>query len=179
MHTRRALLGYLGAGIAASGLIWSGISEAKENSEVGKSLPSFTGATNWLNTPKPVTVEDLKGSVVLIHIWTFACINCQRTIPYVVDWSKKYASQGLKVVGIHTPEFAYEREIGNIKQAIASHGITYPNAVDNQFTLWKAYNNQYWPHLFLADRQGRLRYDHIGEGEYDTTENMIKTLLRG
>lgn len=145
---------------------------------VGKPLPEFAGATDWLNTPGPLTTADLKGKVVLVHIWTFACINCQRTLPYVIGWNEKYAAQGLKVIGVHTPEFAYEREIGNVKQALKQREIVYPNAVDNRFAIWRAYDNQYWPHLFIADRQGRLRYDHIGEGAYDTTEQVIQTLLK-
>jgi thiol-disulfide isomerase/thioredoxin len=142
----------------------------------GPKLPEFQGIDRWLNGG-PLAVNDLKGSVALIHIWTFGCINCQRTLPYVVQWHQKYASQGLKVVGIHSPEFAHERDINNVKQAIDKHGITYPNAIDNKFAMWKAYDNQYWPHLFLADRQGIIRYDHIGEGAYDTTEQTIQRLL--
>jgi thiol-disulfide isomerase/thioredoxin len=142
----------------------------------GPRLPEFQGINQWLNGG-PLSVNDLKGSVVLIHIWTFGCINCQRTLPYVVQWHQKYANQGLKVVGIHSPEFAHERDINNVKQAIAKHNITYPNAIDNKFAMWKAYNNEYWPHLFLADRQGIIRYDHVGEGAYDTTEQTIQRLL--
>jgi thiol-disulfide isomerase/thioredoxin len=142
----------------------------------GPPLPEFQGIDRWLNSA-PLSVDDLKGSVTLIHIWTFGCINCQRTLPYVVQWHQQYANQGLKVVGIHSPEFAHERDINNVKQAIAKHGITYPNAIDNKFAMWKAYDNQYWPHLFLADRQGIIRYDHVGEGAYDTTEQTIQRLL--
>jgi thiol-disulfide isomerase/thioredoxin len=142
----------------------------------GPRLPEFQGINQWLNGG-PIVVNDLKGSVALIHIWTFGCINCQRTLPYVVQWDQKYANQGLKVIGIHSPEFAHERDINNVKQAIDKHGITYPNAIDNKFAMWKAYNNEYWPHLFLADRQGIIRYDHVGEGAYDTTEQTIQRLL--
>jgi thiol-disulfide isomerase/thioredoxin len=142
----------------------------------GPKLPEFQGIDRWLNGG-PLNVNDLKGSVALIHIWTFGCINCQRTLPYVVQWHQKYANQGLKVIGIHSPEFAHERDINNVKQAIDKHGITYPNAIDNKFAMWKAYNNEYWPHLFLADRQGIIRYDHVGEGAYDTTEQTIQRLL--
>jgi thiol-disulfide isomerase/thioredoxin len=139
-------------------------------------LPEFQGIQTWLNSA-PLTVADLKGKVVAIHIWTFACINCQRTIPYIVGLNKKYAAQGLQVVGIHTPEFPYERDVNNIRDAIKKHGITYPNAVDNNFKMWRAYNNEYWPHLFIADRTGRIRYDHIGEGAYPENEQMIRKLL--
>lgn len=141
-----------------------------------RSLPEFQGIEQWINS-SPLSINDLKGNVTLVQIWTFACINCQRTLPYMVRWHEQYAQQGLKVIGVHTPEFGYEREIGNVKRAIAQRNITYPVAIDNGFKTWKAYNNEYWPHLFLADRQGIIRYDHIGEGQYDITEKTIQTLL--
>lgn len=139
-------------------------------------LPELQGISQWLNSA-PLAIADLKGSVVLVQFWTFACINCQRTLPYITQWHRQYAAQGLKVIGIHTPEFAFERDTNNIKRALRQHKITYPVPVDNEFKTWKAYNNQYWPHLFLADRQGLLRYDHIGEGAYDKTEQTIRQLL--
>ncbi len=142
----------------------------------GKPLPEFTGVQEWLNSP-PLTIADLKGNVVLIQIWTFACINCQRTLPHIVKWHQTYAGRGLKVVGIHTPEFPFERDVNQIKAALSKHQITYPNAVDNSHKMWSAYNNEYWPHLFLADRRGIIQYDHIGEGAYDTTEQKIRQLL--
>lgn len=141
-----------------------------------KALPEFQGISQWLNS-EPLTTQDLKGKVVLIHIWTFACINCQRTIPYVVRWHQQYASQGLKVIGVHTPEFGYERDVNNVKRALKQHKITYPVPIDNDYKTWSAYNNQYWPHIFLADRQGFLQYDRIGEGAYDKTEQTIRQLL--
>lgn len=143
---------------------------------VGKPLPDFQGISQWLNSA-PLKVSDLKGSVVLVQIWTLGCINCQRTLPYITKWHQQYAAQGLKIVGIHTPEFAFERDINNIKRAIQHHKIAYPVGVDSNFKTWKAYENEYWPHLFLADRQGFLRYDHIGEGAYAETEQMIRQLL--
>jgi thiol-disulfide isomerase/thioredoxin len=141
------------------------------------SLPEFQGIQEWLNS-SPLTKKDLQGSVALIHIWTFACINCQRTLPYIVKWHQQYAKQGLKVVSVHTPEFPYERKIANIQAAIKKHGITYPVAVDNDFKTWQAYKNEYWPHLFLANRQGTIVYDHIGEGAYAETEQTIQKLLK-
>jgi thiol-disulfide isomerase/thioredoxin len=141
------------------------------------SLPEFQGIQEWLNS-SPLTKKDLQGSVALIHIWTFACINCQRTLPYIVKWHQQYAKQGLKVVRVHTPEFPYERKISNIQTAIKKHGITYPVAVDNDFKTWQAYKNEYWPHLFLANRQGTIVYDHIGEGAYPETEQTIQKLLK-
>jgi thiol-disulfide isomerase/thioredoxin len=141
------------------------------------SLPEFQGIQEWLNS-SPLTKKDLQGSVALIHIWTFACINCQRTLPYIVKWHQQYAAQGLKVVSVHTPEFPYERKIANIQAAIKKHGITYPVAVDNDFKTWQAYKNEYWPHLFLANRQGTIVYDHIGEGAYPETDRTIQKLLK-
>lgn len=142
----------------------------------GKALPEFQGINQWLNSP-PLTTQNLKGKVVLIHFWTFACINCQRTIPYVVGWHQQFAEKGLKVIGIHTPEFAYERNVNNVKKALKQHKITYPVPIDNEYKTWNAYKNEYWPHIFLADRQGFLHYDHIGEGAYDKTEQTIRQLL--
>jgi thiol-disulfide isomerase/thioredoxin len=180
---RRQLLTYLGLGALTWGTTIGCQSQQTSTPQAqakpqptGPQLPEFQGVEQWINSPA-LTLNDLKGQVVLIHIWTFACINCQRTIPSIVQWHQKYASQGLKVVSIHTPEFAFERDINNVKKAIQKHDITYPVAIDNRFTMWKAYNNEYWPHLFLADRTGTIRYDHIGEGAYDTTEQTIRQLL--
>lgn len=121
----------------------------------GKSLPEFQGISQWLNSA-PLSIADLKGNVVLIQFWTFACINCQRTLPYITKWHEQYADQGLKVIGIHTAEFAFERDANNIKRALKQHKITYPVPVDNEYKTWNAYDNQYWPHLFLADHQGLI-----------------------
>ncbi len=140
-------------------------------------LPEFAGISEWMNAAAPVTTKDLLGKVVLVQIWTLGCINCQRTLPYVTSWHQKYAAKGLQTIGIHTPEFAFERNSKNIRRAIAKHGITYPVGVDNDFQTWKAFKNEYWPHLFLADRQGIIRYDHIGEGAYAETEAKIRQLL--
>lgn len=139
-------------------------------------LPEFQGISQWLNS-NPLTIQELKGNVVLIQFWTFSCINCQRTLPYVTKWHEQYAAKGLKIIGVHTPEFAFERETNNIKDAIQKHGILYPVPIDNEFKTWKAYGNEYWPHIYLADRQGNIVYDHIGEGAYDRTEQTIKQLL--
>jgi thiol-disulfide isomerase/thioredoxin len=141
-----------------------------------KTLPEFQGISHWFNS-QPLTVAQLKGKVVLVQFWTFSCINCQRTLPHIVKWHQTYAAKGLQVIGVHTPEFAYERELKNIQQSLQRYKITYPVPVDNGFKTWQAYDNHYWPHLFLADRQGVLRYDHIGEEAYDTTEQMIQKFL--
>ncbi len=142
----------------------------------GKPMPELRGISEWLNS-EPLTIASLKGSVVLLQFWTFGCINCQRTLPALVGWHQRYADQGLKIIGVHTPEFAYERDANNIRRALEQHNIAYPVPLDNDFQTWRAYSNRYWPHLFLADRDGLLRYDHIGEGAYDTTEQTIRTLL--
>lgn len=141
-----------------------------------QSLPEFQGISQWLNFA-PINVADLKGNVVLVQFWTFACINCQRTLMYITNWHRQYAACGLKVVGVHTPEFPFEQDVNDVKSALKQHQITYPVALDNEYKTWDAYQNNCWPHLFLADRRGFLRYDHIGEGAYDETEHVIRTLL--
>jgi thiol-disulfide isomerase/thioredoxin len=140
-------------------------------------LPEFQGIQEWLNST-PLTKADLKGSVVLLQFWTLGCINCQRTLPYITSWHQTFSAQGLKVIGVHTPEFPFERKVSNIQAAMKRHGINYPVAVDNGFKTWQAYKNEYWPHLFLADRQGVIQYDHIGEGAYPETAQMIQKLLK-
>ena len=145
-------------------------------SQVGESLPEFQGISQWLNSP-PLKISDLKGSVVLVQFWTFACINCQRTLPYITRWHRQYAERGLKIIGIHTPEFPFERDVNNVKKALKEYQITYPVPLDNEFKTWLVYKNEYWPHLFLADRQGIRRYNHIGEGAYEETEQTIRQLL--
>ncbi|NJR38613.1 MAG: thioredoxin family protein [Leptolyngbyaceae cyanobacterium CSU_1_4] len=151
--------------------------ETAANLPIDKTLPEFQGISEWLNG-SPLSIADLGGSVALIQFWTFSCINCQRTLPSVVKWHQQYAEQGLKVVGIHTPEFAFERESSNVQKALQQYEITYPVPLDNEFKTWKAYDNGYWPQLYLADRQGRVRYSHIGEGAYDETEQTIRQLLQ-
>jgi cytochrome c biogenesis protein CcdA/thiol-disulfide isomerase/thioredoxin len=139
-------------------------------------IPSLAGAVQWLNSP-PLSAQGLRGKVVLLDIWTYSCINCLRTLPYVKAWADKYKSDGLVVIGVHDPEFAFERDPGNVKQAVASLGITYPVAIDNGYAIWDALNNEYWPAHYLVDAQGRIRYHHFGEGSYDETERAIQELL--
>jgi hypothetical protein len=150
--------------------------EASPTAERTWHLPEFTGITTWLNSP-PLTVTNLQGKVVLVQICTFACINWQRTLPYVLRWHRDYADRGLQIIGIHTPEFAFERDVANVQRALVEHGVKYPTAIDNDYQMWRAYNNEYWPHLFLANRQGMMQYDHIGEGAYAETEQKIRELL--
>jgi cytochrome c biogenesis protein CcdA/thiol-disulfide isomerase/thioredoxin len=139
-------------------------------------LPSIDGAVLWLNSP-PLTREQLKGKVVLVDFWTYSCINCIRSIPYVRAWAERYKDKGLVVIGVHTPEFAFERDPANVRKAVAEFGIRYPVAVDNGWKIWRAFDNRYWPAHYLADAQGRIRYHHFGEGRTDETEAAIRALL--
>src|SRR5277367_1136054 len=141
------------------------------------SLPSLDGAVKWLNSP-PLTREQLKGKVVLVDFWTYSCINCLRSIPYVEAWSEKYKNDGLVVIGVHTPEFAFEKDHKNVEKALADLKITYPVAIDSNYAIWKAFNNQYWPAHYFIDANGSIRYHHFGEGKYDESEQVIQELLR-
>lgn len=139
-------------------------------------LPALDGATDWLNS-KPLTTEELRGKVVLIDFWTYSCINCIRTLPYLRAWAEKYRDQGLVVVGVHAPEFAFEKRIGNVQKALRDFGITYPVAIDNDFRIWRAFGNSYWPAFYIADATGRIRHHQFGEGGYEQTERVIQDLL--
>ena len=140
-------------------------------------LPALDGAVQWLNSP-PLDAQALKGKVVLVDFWTYSCINCLRTLPYVKAWAEKYRDQGLVVIGVHAPEFAFERDVGNVTKAMKNLGITYPVAIDNDYRIWRAFNNEYWPAHYFADAQGRIRYHHFGEGDYAESERVIQQLLR-
>src|ERR1700744_5297214 len=139
-------------------------------------MPSLAGAQEWLNSP-PLSLEALKGKVVLVGFWTYSCINCLRSIPYIRAWAEKYRDHGLVVIGVHAPEFAFERNVDNVKSAIATLKIGYPVAVDNDYKIWRAFDNEYWPAHYFIDAQGRIRYHHFGEGEYDESERVIQRLL--
>ncbi|GAB7543172.1 cytochrome c biogenesis protein DipZ [Cupriavidus sp. CuC1] len=139
-------------------------------------LPGLGGAVEWLNSP-PLTAEALRGKVVLVDFWTYSCINCLRTLPYVKAWAQKYRDQGLVVIGVHAPEFAFERNLDNVKKATRDLGIDYPVAVDNNYAIWRAFNNQYWPAHYFIDAQGQIRFHHFGEGEYARSEQVIQQLL--
>jgi len=139
-------------------------------------LPPLTGAIQWLNSP-PLTAGQLRGKVVLIDFWTYSCINCLRTLPYVKAWSQKYRDMGLVVIGVHAPEFAFERNIDNVKKAAHDLGVDYPIAIDNNYAIWRAFGNQYWPAHYFVDAQGRIRHHHFGEGEYEQSEKVIQQLL--
>ena len=144
--------------------------------DTSTAAPEFSLGNNWLNSP-PLTITGLKGKVILVDFWTYTCINCLRTLPHLVSWYAKYQDKGLVIIGVHTPEFEFEKDIGNVTRAIANFGIKYPVVQDNDYSIWNSYQNQYWPAEYLIDQQGIIRHTHFGEGEYDTTESAIQTLL--
>ena len=139
-------------------------------------FPSLSGATAWLNSP-PLTPQSLRGKVVLIDFWTYSCINCLRTLPYVKSWYERYRDQGFVVIAVHAPEFAFEKNLDNLKRAVHDLGITYPVAQDNDYAIWQAFDNQYWPAHYFIDAQGRIRGHHFGEGDYAQSEQLIRQLL--
>lgn len=139
-------------------------------------LPALDGATAWLNSA-PLTTQSLRGKVVLVDFWTYSCINCIRTLPYLRAWAETYREQGLVVIGVHSPEFAFEKKLDNVKAAVDRFGITYPVAVDSDFRIWRAFRNTYWPALYFVDAEGRIRHHQFGEGGYERSEQVIRDLL--
>jgi cytochrome c biogenesis protein CcdA/thiol-disulfide isomerase/thioredoxin len=141
--------------------------------------PDLSGATAWINTPNssPLTLASLRGKVVLVDFWTYSCINCLRTLPYIKAWNEKYKDHGLVIVGVHTPEFPFEKDEGNVRKAVKDLGVTYPVPMDNNYKIWRSFNNQYWPADYFMDATGRVRFHHFGEGGYDESEQWIRTLL--
>jgi thiol-disulfide isomerase/thioredoxin len=140
-------------------------------------LPGFDGATGWLNT-QPLTSESLRGKVVLVDFWTYTCINWLRTLAYVRAWAEKYKDRGVVVVGVHTPEFPFEQDIDNVRQAASDMNVWYPIALDSDYAVWRAFSNRYWPAVYIADAEGRIRHHQFGEGGYDECERAIQQLLR-
>jgi thiol-disulfide isomerase/thioredoxin len=140
-------------------------------------LPGFDGATGWLNSP-PLTAEALRGKVVLVDFWTYTCINWLRTLGYVRAWSKKYEDHGLVVVGVHTPEFPFERDVENVRWAAKDMAVEYPIALDPDYAVWQAFGNRYWPAVYIADAEGRIRHHQFGEGGYVECERVVQQLLR-
>jgi cytochrome c biogenesis protein CcdA/thiol-disulfide isomerase/thioredoxin len=140
-------------------------------------FPSLDGAVKWLNSA-PLTREQLKGRVVLIDFWTYSCINCLRSVPYIEAWAEKYKNEGLVVIGVHTPEFAFEKDSANVAKSLTDLKITYPVAIDSNYAIWKAFHNEYWPAHYFIDAKGSIRYHHFGEGKYDESEEVIQQLLR-
>jgi len=139
-------------------------------------LPALDGAIEWINSP-PLTVSGLRGKVVLVDFWTYTCINWRRTLPYLRAWADKYKDRGLVVIGVHTPEFSFEKELDNVRRETTALGIHYPVAVDSDYAIWRAFRNQYWPALYIADAQGRIRHHQFGEGGYQQSERTIQQLL--
>jgi thiol-disulfide isomerase/thioredoxin len=139
-------------------------------------FPSLSGATGWLNS-QPLTAESLRGKVVLVEFWTYTCVNWRRTLPYVRAWAEKYKDQGLVVIGVHTPEFSFEKYVDNIRWAAKDMKIEYPVAIDPDYAVWRAFNNEYWPALYFIDARGRIRHHQFGEGDYDQSERVIQQLL--
>src|SRR3989338_7660943 len=145
--------------------------EKEKGSKYAKA-PEFVGIEKWINS-EPLKIEQLKGKAVLVDFWTYTCINCIRTLPYLKEWDKKYRDKGLIIVGVHTPEFEFEKKYENVIKAVNDYQLKYAVAQDNNYATWSLYQNRYWPHKYLIDVDGYIRYDHIGEGNYDETERMI------
>jgi thiol-disulfide isomerase/thioredoxin len=139
-------------------------------------MPSLTGAVAWLNPP-PLSLQQLRGKVVLVDFWMYSCINCLRSLPYIRAWNLKYKDHGLVVIGVYSPEFAFEKELSNVRRAVHDLDISYLVAVDSNLAIWQAFNDEYWPAHYFIDKQGRIRYHHFGGGEYDKSEGVIQTLL--
>jgi thiol-disulfide isomerase/thioredoxin len=152
------------------------ITSAAAQLPVEGELPSLSGATGWLNSP-PLTAAGLRGKVVLIDIWTYTCINWLRTLPYVRAWAEKYKNQGLVAIGVHSPEFAFEKNVDNVRRAAKDMKVDYPIAIDTDFAIWRALENEYWPALYIVDAQGRIRHHQFGEGGYEQSERIIQQLL--
>jgi len=182
-HERRRLLGAGALGLAGVRLglyhpFWHPTMSASGHVAAEGQLASLRTATAWLNTA-PLTAEGLRGKVVLIDVWTYTCINWLRTLPYVRAWAEKYKDQGLVVIGVHAPEFPFEHDLDNVRQAAKTMRVTYPIAIDNDFSIWRAFDNNYWPALYLLDGEGKIRHQHFGEGEYEQSERNIQRLLKG
>ena len=170
MKSRQLLL----SAILASSIGATTDTVAKDQSE--GELRALGSATEWLNSP-PLTAAGLRGKVVLVDFWTYSCINWLRTLPYVRAWAEKYKDQGLVVIGVHSPEFGFEKDLDNVRWAVKDMSVDYPVAVDSDHAIWRAFGNQYWPALYLVDAQGRIRHHQFGEGEYEQSERIIQQLL--
>jgi thiol-disulfide isomerase/thioredoxin len=142
------------------------------------SAPEISQLGDWINSKRISSMKELRGKVILVDFWTYSCFNCINTFSYVQSWHEKYAKDGLVVLGIHAPEFQFERKLSNVKKAVKKHGLTFPIALDNGFKLWRAYRNRYWPAFYLIDKNGVVRYSHFGEGRYRETEAAIISLLK-
>ena len=154
----------------------AGLHTASAGLPVEGRLPSFDGATGWLNSP-PLTPADLRGKVVLVNFWTYTCINWLRQLPYVRAWAERYKDHGLVVLGVHTPEFPFEHDLDNVRRAVKDMRVEYPVAVDSDYEVWRAFDNHFWPALYFADAEGRIRHHYFGEGEYQQSEMVLQQLL--
>lgn len=180
----------IATGVGVMSVVFSTLDEHAETttiageiiSQIDKSryrmAPDITGIAHYLNTTPEQLKEEIDGKVVLYDIWTYSCINCIRTLPYITAWDDKYSEQGLLIVGVHSPEFEFEKNPDNVQMSMDKHGITYPVVMDNDMETWKAFENRYWPRKYIADHEGYIRYDHIGEGAYQETERVIQQLLK-
>ncbi len=156
----------------------AGVQAQDTHSIVGFSpLPSLSGATGWINSP-PLTAKDLKGKVVLVDFWTYSCINCLRSLPYIEAWAEKYKDSGLVVIGVHTPEFDFEKQLPNVERAVKKFGVTFPVALDSNQAIWKAFQNEVWPADYFIDAKGKVQYEAFGEGDYAESERWIEKLLK-
>lgn len=155
----------------------SGVQTSQMDKSGFKMAPEMRGISGYINTNENIN-EQLKGKVVLYDIWTYSCINCQRTLPYITAWDERYSDKGLVIIGIHSPEFEFEKDINNVEMAVEKFGIKYPVILDNDKVIWDSFDNHYWPRKYIADHEGYIRYDHIGEGAYDETEKIIQELLQ-
>jgi thiol-disulfide isomerase/thioredoxin len=176
LHTAAVTVGATGLGMITSAYAQVGKKSAALDVSTEGQMPSLGRVTEWLNS-KSLTAADLRGKVVLIDFWTYSCINWRRSLPYVRAWAEKYNDQGLVVIGVHTPEFAFEKNVVNVRRATTAMRIHYPVAIDNNYAIWRAFKNQYWPALYFVDGQGRIRHHQFGEGEYDKSELIIQQLL--
>jgi len=178
MRLRAVVLGAAGAAAVvaaiALGVTWRPLGTAATGPP--RSAPDFVGIERWLNS-EPLTMQALRGKVVLVEFWTFACSNCVRMLPHVSGWQREYAERGLVVVGVHTPETDFEQMGEQLERALARHQITYPIAQDNAYATWRAWDNHYWPALYLVDRKGKIAFSHFGEGDTETIEAAIRRLL--
>jgi hypothetical protein len=175
-HHRRRLVGAGATSIAAAQLGVVGFAGAAARLPVQAELPSLSSATAWLNSP-PLTAAGLRGKVVLVNFCTYTCINWLRSLPYVRAWAGKYKDQGLVVIGAHTPEFVFEKDLDNVRRAVKDRRIDYPIAIDNDYAIWEAFHNHYWPALYFVDARGQVRHHQFGEGDYKHSERTIQQLL--
>jgi thiol-disulfide isomerase/thioredoxin len=160
--------------------IWSVAKTVAGGTMVEKSAPEIKGIAHWLNTPDgaPLSLADLRGKVVLVDFWTYSCVNCQRDLPYVTAWDKKYRDYGLVIIGVHTPEFRFEQKLENVQAEVTKYDIEYPVALDNSYQTWRAFQNHYWPAKYLIDASGKIVYMRFGEGGYEEFEQKIQALLQ-